>query len=62
MGEHAMKSSFFNGMAQCKFGDWIGIGVLVAIGLFSLTFLIMACVLLGRYLLDSARHRNAGTP
>ena len=57
-----MRSSFFNSMAQCEFGDWVGIGVLIAIGAFSLTFLIMACVLLCRCLLDSVRHRNAGTP
>jgi hypothetical protein len=56
-----MRSSFFTSMAQCEFGDWVGIGVLIAVGAFSLTFLIMACVLLGRYLLDSVRRKNTGT-
>jgi len=55
-----MRASFFGSLAQCEFGDWVGIGVLIAIGTFSLTFLIMACVLLGRYVLDSVRHKNKG--
>ena len=55
-----MKFGFFNSMAQCEFGDWVGIGVLIAIGAFSLTFLGLGSVMLARYLLDSARHRSTG--
>ena len=56
-----MGSGFFASMAQCEFGDWVGIGVLIAIGLFSLTFLVMACALLARCLFESSRRRNTGT-
>ena len=56
-----MKSSFFTSIAQCEFGDWVGIGVLIAIGLFSLTFLLMACVLLARSLFESTRRKHTGT-
>jgi len=56
-----MRSSFFSSLAQCEFGDWVGIGVLIAVGAFSLTFLGLGSMMLARYLLDSARHKNTGT-
>lgn len=56
-----MMSGFFTSMAQCEFGDWVGIAVLIAIGLFSLTFLVTACALLARCLFESSRPKSTGT-
>ena len=50
-----MRSSFYAIMSQCEFGDWIGIGILIAGGSFSLTFLALGIILIARFLLASAR-------
>ena len=56
-----MRSDFLTSFAQCQFGDWLGIGVLIAIGLFSLTFLGLGSALLARCLFDSGRSKSART-
>ncbi len=55
-----MNSSLMTSMTQCAFGDWVGIVVIVAVGLFSLTFLAVGAALLARTLVDSFRRRNTG--
>lgn len=55
-----MRSGFFTSMAQCEFGDWVGIAVLIAIGLFSVTFLVLCSAMLVRYLFESGRRKNTG--
>jgi hypothetical protein len=55
-----MSSGFFTSMAQCEFGDWVGIGVLIAIGLFSLTFLGLGSAMLAKCLLENGRRKSTG--
>jgi hypothetical protein len=56
-----MRSAFLTTFAQCEFGDWLGIGVLIAIGLFSLTFLGLGSALLAKCLFENGRRKSAGT-
>jgi len=51
-----MRPGFFISMAQCELGDWVGIGVLIAIGLFSLTFLGLGSAMLAKCLFENGRH------
>jgi hypothetical protein len=56
-----MMPGHFTSLAQCEFGDWVGIGVLVATGLFTVAFLGFGTALLARCLFESSRRNRAGT-
>lgn len=56
-----MMSNIANTMTHCALTDWITIAVLVGIGLFSLTFLVMGTGVLARYLFEDHRDRRVDT-
>jgi hypothetical protein len=56
-----MMPSIASTMTHCQLTDWITIAVLIGIGLFSLTFLVMGIGVLARYLLQSHGDRRADT-
>lgn len=55
-----MRSDFLTSFASCQFGDWLGIGVLIAIGLFSLTFLGLGSALLAKCLFENGWRKRRG--
>jgi hypothetical protein len=56
-----MTSSIMSSMTHCQLGDWIGIAVLVGIGLFSLIFLGLGSAVLAKYLVSNDREKQRGT-
>jgi hypothetical protein len=56
-----MMASIGSTMTHCQLTDWITIAILVGIGLFSLTFLVMGIGVLARYLFENHRDRRADT-